>query len=378
MTTYDPGYADYQDLAADAGYRRLPDLADRRLGAAVLAASDEHFAERENLLRPETPRFRPHTFGPKGQLMDGWESRRRRGADTAHPHPVAADHDWALIRLGLPGVIQGIVVDTAHFRGNPPQRISVEAAELPGLPGPAELLDAAVPWHEIVAPSAVAGHAANGFAVTDGRRFTHLRLKQFPDGGIARLRVHGTGRPDPAWLAALGSFDLAALEHGGSVEDASDRFFSPPVNLIMPGRSREMGEGWENRRRRDQGHDWVRLRLAGRGVVRALEVDTGNYLGNAAGWAAVLGFDATDPRAGDPADHAAPGWFELLPRTALQPDAVHRFVLGAAAGEAPGTAPGTAPGEAAGGAAQRPATHARIDVFPDGGVARLRLHGSLA
>ncbi|MEY9949942.1 allantoicase [Kitasatospora sp. GAS1066B] len=357
MTTYDPAYADYQDLAADAPYRRLPDLADRRLGAAVLAASDEFFAERENLLRPEAAVFRPHTFGPKGQLMDGWETRRRRGADTAHPHPTAADHDWALIRLGLPGSIHGIVVDTAHFRGNYPQRIGVEAAELPGQPGPRELLDPGVRWQRLVPPTAVEGHATNGFAVEDRRRFTHLRLTQFPDGGIARLRVHGTGLPDPAWLAALGTFDLAALEHGGSVEDASDRFFSPPLNLILPGRSREMGEGWENRRRRDQGHDWVRLRLAGRGVIRALEVDTGNYLGNAAGWAAVLGFDATDPRAGDPADPTAPGWFELLPRTGLRPDAVHRFVLGA----------GT-----------RPATHARIDVFPDGGVARLRLHGSLA
>ncbi|WP_051970033.1 allantoicase [Kitasatospora azatica] len=353
MTTNDVGYADYQDLAADHGYRDLPDLADRRLGAGVLAANDELFAERENLLRPEPAVFQPHTFGPKGQLMDGWETRRRRGT-AARPHAGTTDHDWALIRLGLPGVVHGIVVDTAHFRGNYPQRISVEATELPGTPGPEQLL--AADWTELVPPSPVQGHAANGFPVADRRRWTHLRLNQYPDGGIARLRVHGEGRPDAAWLAALGSFDLAALEHGGRIEDASDRFFSPPVNLILPGRSREMGEGWENRRRRDEGHDWVRLRLAGRGSVRAVEIDTANYVGNAAGWAAVLGFDAADPQAGDPADPAAPGWFELVGRTELQPDALHRFV----------------PTDA------RPATHARLDVFPDGGIARLRLHGSLA
>ncbi|MDH6137377.1 allantoicase [Kitasatospora sp. MAA4] len=357
MTSYEhlTGYADYDDTTDDLSFTDLVDLADRRLGAGVIAANDELFAERENLLLPAPAVFQPHTFGPKGQLMDGWETRRRRGADTARPHPTADDHDWVLIRLGLPGVIRGIVVDTAHFRGNYPQQISVEAVELPGTPGPAELLAADTPWREIVPRSAVRGHAANGFTVTDQGRWTHLRLKQYPDGGIARLRVHGESRPDQGWLAALDTFDLAALEYGGSVEDASDRFFSPPVNLILPGRSREMGEGWENRRRRDGGHDWVRLRLAGRGVVRAVEIDTANYVGNAAGWAALSGFDASS--GADPADPAAAGdWFELVPRTRLSPDSVHRFVLDGAA---------------------RPLTHARLDVFPDGGIARLRLHGSL-
>ncbi|WP_035799082.1 allantoicase [Kitasatospora mediocidica] len=357
MTSYEylTGYADYDTADLDLPFTRLVDLADRRLGAGVICANDELFAERENLLLPTPALFQPHTFGRKGQLMDGWETRRRRGTDTAHPHPGADEHDWAVIRLGLPGVIRGIVVDTAHFRGNSPQQISVEALELPGTPGPRELLAAGADWREIVPRSAVRSHAANGFAVADQGRWTHLRLKQYPDGGIARLRVHGESRPDQEWLAALGTFDLAALEHGGCVDDASDRFFSPPVNLILPGRSREMGEGWENRRRRDGGHDWVRLRLAGRGLIRAVEIDTGNYVGNAAGWAALHGFDAST--GADPADPAtAAQWFELIPRTRLQPDSVHRL---RPAGDA------------------RPLTHARLDVFPDGGIARLRLHGSL-
>ncbi|MFF1871281.1 allantoicase [Kitasatospora herbaricolor] len=335
-------YADYRQ--GEFAFAALTDLADRRLGGAVLAANDELFAERENLLLPEPAEFRPHTFGNKGQIMDGWETRRRRGAGTARPHPTAEDHDWALIRLGVPGIVHGVLVDTAHFRGNYPRQIAVEATELPGTPGPEELL--AADWEPLVPRSPVRGHAANGFAVASRRRVTHLRLSQYPDGGIARLRVHGEARPDPAWLAALGTFDLAALEYGGAVEDASDRFFSPPANMIMPGRSRSMGDGWENRRRRDEGHDWVRLRLAGRGVIRAVEIDTGYYVGNAAGWAALHGRD----------EHGAPDdWFELVPRTRLQPDAVHRLLL-----------PGA-----------RPVTHVRLDVFPDGGIARLRLHGSL-
>ncbi|MFF2657659.1 allantoicase [Kitasatospora sp. NPDC058032] len=338
-------YADYR--AAEFPFTALVDLADRRLGGAVVAANDELFAERENLLLPRPAEFRPHTFGNKGQLMDGWETRRRRGAGADRPHPAEDDHDWALVRLGVSGVVHGVVVDTAHFRGNHPRQIAVEGAELPGTPGPEELLAAATGWHPLVPRSPVRGHAANGFAVADRRRFTHLRLSQYPDGGIARFRVHGEARPDPGWLAALGTFDLAAVENGGAVEDASDRFYSAPVSLLLPGKSRAMGDGWENRRRRDAGHDWVRLRLAGRGAVRAVEIDTGHYVGNAAGWAALSG---RDERGADPEE-----WFELVPRTRLQPDAVHRLVI-----DAP-----------------RPATHVRLDVFPDGGIARLRLWGGL-
>ncbi|MFI1962896.1 allantoicase [Streptomyces pathocidini] len=354
-------YADYR--TADFPFTHHADLADRRLGASVIAANDEFFAERENLLIPEAAVFDPEHFGHKGKIMDGWETRRRRGAGADRPHPADEDHDWALVRLGAPGVIHGIVVDTAHFRGNYPQAVSIEGTAVAGSPAPEELLGPDVKWTEIVPRTAVGGHAANGFAVDVRQRFTHLRVNQHPDGGIARLRVHGEAVPDPAWLAALGTFDLVALENGGAAQDASDRFYSPPVNTIQPGRSRKMDDGWETRRRRDQGHDWVRYALAEQAEIRAIEIDTGYYKGNSAGWVAVYALDAAGggDSAGasegvDPADHSSPAWVEILPRTRLQPDTVHRFVLDRAAS---------------------PATHVRIDIYPDGGIARLRLHGSL-
>ncbi|MGQ4271295.1 allantoicase [Nocardiopsis changdeensis] len=336
-------YADYRPTDLDLG--GLVDLADRRLGGAVVAANDEFFAHRENMLRPEPAEFDPHAFGHKGKVMDGWETRRRRGPAADSPHPSADDHDWALVRLALPGVVRGVVVDTAHFRGNHPTEVSVEAAHVEGTPTTDELLKAE--WTELVARTPVYGHAANGFEVADGHRWTHLRVKQFPDGGIARLRVYGEPVADPAWLAALGSFDLVALLNGGAVEDASDRFYSSPENIIAPGRSQKMDDGWENRRRRDDGHDWVRFRLAAQGEIRALVLDTSYLKGNSAGWVTVLGRDAEgdDPEA----------WFEILGRTRLEPDGIHRFVL---------PAPVTA-------------THVRTDVFPDGGLARLHVYGSL-
>ncbi|MFD9636538.1 allantoicase, partial [Streptomyces violascens] len=153
-------YADYR--SGDFAFTELVDLADRRLGAGVIAANDEFFAERENLLVRERAVFDPEHFGHKGKIMDGWETRRRRGADAGHVFPAPEDHDWALVRLGAPGVIKGIVVDTAHFRGNYPQSVSVEATSLPGSPSPEDLLAPGVPWTTLVPRTAVGGHAANG------------------------------------------------------------------------------------------------------------------------------------------------------------------------------------------------------------------------
>ncbi|MFD8828046.1 allantoicase, partial [Streptomyces sp. NPDC059605] len=334
-------YADYR--TDDFPFTDLVDLADRRLGAGVIAANDEFFAERENLLKPEPAEFDPERFGHKGKVMDGWETRRRRGTGADTPHPADEDHDWALVRLGAPGVVRGLVVDTAHFRGNYPQAVSVEATCVPGSPSPEELLAPDVKWTTLVPRTAVGGHAANGFAVDAERCFTHLRVNQHPDGGIARLRVYGEVVPDPAWLAALGTFDLVALENGGTVEDASDRFYSPATNTIQPGRSRKMDDGWETRRRRDRGNDWIRYRLVEQALIGAVEIDTAYLKGNSAGWASL---SVRDGGSGD--------WTEVLPRTRLQPDTDHRFVLPEAVR----------------------ATHVRIDIFPDGGISRLRLFGT--
>ena len=309
-------------------WSRLPDLASRRVGGGVLWANDELFAERENLIRPQEPVFQPATFGHKGQVYDGWETRRRREPGV----------DQAVIRLGLPGVVRGVVVDTAFFTGNYPPFCWVEGAAVEGYPSAAELAE--VEWVPLVPRSALLGNTKNPFGVTESARFTHVRLTIDPDGGVARLRVHGTPVADPRFLD-LGSLDLAALENGAEIDGCSNMFYSSPANLISPGFAGVMGEGWETARRRDEDNDWVSVRLAAEGVVRLAELDTSHFKGNAPGWAALTG-------------RTAAGDVELLGRTRLQPDTRHRFLL---SGE--------------------PVTQVRMDVYPDGGMARLRLHGSL-
>ena len=299
-----------------------PDLAARPLGASVIYANDELFAERENLIKAENPVFQPHTFGNKGQIMDGWETRRRREPGS----------DSAIVRLGCGGVVRRVVVDTSFFTGNYPPEVSIEACGAEGYPSPAEL--AAAQWTTMVPRSAVTGDTRNEFDVTAADRFTHVRLTIFPDGGVARLRVYGEPVPDPRLLP--GTFDLAALENGAIVTDCSNMFYSSPANLLMPGLAQVMGDGWETSRRRDQDNDWVVVRLACAGSVEVVELDTSHFVGNSPGWAA-LSYDGGD----------------LLARTALQPDTRHRFAV-----------PGGPVAE-----------QVRLDVYPDGGMARLRVFG---
>ncbi len=320
-------------------FRKLPDLAARPLGGSVVAASDEFFAEKENLIKPEPPTYTPQTFNHRGQVYDGWETRRRRDGGT---------RDWAIVRLGVPGIVRAVVVDTAFFVGNYAPAASVEATAVAGYPSPAELAD--VEWTPLVPRSPLRGDSEAAFAVSVAQRFTHVRLSIYPDGGVSRFRVYGEPVPDPRDLAGM-PCDLAALENGGAVTGCSDDFYAKAYHLLYPGLARTAGEGWETSRRRGGGHDWVTVRLAAAAVPRVVEVDTSNFRGNAPERIAVFG---TLPASGEPGPDA--DWQPLLPQTRVQPDTRHRFPL------------------------PNPETvsHLRVEIHPDGGMARFRAYGQLA
>ncbi|WP_296737965.1 allantoicase [Mesorhizobium sp.] len=320
-----------EDFAAEV------DLASRWLGGSVLAASDESFGEKESLLTPTPSAFVPGNYGPRGEIVDGWETKRRR----------EPGHDWALVRLGAAGIITGIDVDTSCFTGNFPTTCRIEACGVEGYPNPKALMSAETEWVEIVPRSPLKGDAHNRFEVSDRRRFTHVRLSAFPDGGIARLRVFGHVVPDPRLFDGL-TIDLAGQDHGGQVITSSDGFYTSAAMLNRPDKARHMGEGWETRRRRDDGNDHAIIRLALPGYVRLVEIDTAHFKYNASAEVALSG--ASEVLAG------GDGWTPLLSRRPLQPDTRHLFRLpdlGALV------------------------SYVRLDAYPDGGISRVRLWGKV-
>ncbi len=316
-------------------FRSLPDLAGRVLGGAVLYANDEFFGDAQNLIVTAPASFDPLLFDARGKVYDGWETRRRRRAPG---EPEGSD--FVIIRLAAPAVVRGINIDTTHFRGNYPPFASVQGVTLFGYPSVAELL--AADWQPLLERTDLDADSANVLAVPDPDRLsTHVRLSLHPDGGVARLRVYGDVVPDPRLLGAR--VDLASTLLGGRVRSCSNMFYSSPANVLGPGRATVMSDGWETARRRDDGNDWLVVELGAPGLLHDVVIDTSRFVGNAPGWAQLSDADTGTV---------------LLPRTALVADTEHRFRL-------------AAPDPA------RPVRAVRLDIYPDGGISRLRVNGAV-
>jgi len=326
-----------------ASFAGLVDLAAERIGGCTLLASDEFFAEKENLLKPGRGVFIPDKFTDRGKWMDGWESRRKR----------TPGHDWCIIKLGLSGIIKGVDIDTNHFLGNHPPYASVEACIADPNSGADQL--ATAKWTEILRRSPVQPGSQNLFAVLSDQRWTHIRLNIFPDGGVARLRVYGEVVPDGSHYKSGDSIDLAAIENGGRAVACSDMFFSHMDNLIMPGRAANMGDGWETKRRRGPGYDWIIIKLGKAELIKKIEIDTNHFKGN---YPDQCSIDIChSDQSIDSMTWPNAAWVEILPKKKLQANTQHFF-------EKELTVRG-------------PATHVRLNIYPDGGVSRMRVWAEL-
>ncbi len=341
-----------------ASFVGLVDLAAEELGGVVLRANDDFFAEKENLIKPGRGVFLPDEYTDRGKWMDGWESRRKRGPG----------HDTCIVRLGVRGVIRALDVDTNHFLGNHPPFASLEAARIDE--GGEAALDAAR-WVEILPQSPLRPGSQNLFTSLSNESFTHVRLHIHPDGGVARLRVWGAADPDwarrdvdetTAPQLRAGEVDVASVRNGALALACSDAFFGPMNNLIAPGRAKNMGGGWETRRKRMPGNDWILVRLGAASRVGLVEIDTNHFKGNFPDRFALRGIHAPAARITDlvavSSYESAPSWSTILPETKLA--ASQRHFFRAEIGE------------------RGPFTHVRLDVYPDGGISRLRVWGERA
>ncbi len=317
--------------------KRWVNLASAKLGAKAVSCSDDFFAPMARMLKDEAPIFIDDKYDDHGKWMDGWESRRKR----------IPGNDWCIVKLAKPGVIHGVEIDTTHFTGNYPPAASIDvcrsADDEPGS-------DAG--WVELVPQSVLDGDSAHQYEVSHSGVFTHVRVNIYPDGGIARLRVFAEPRVDWEKIKPGERVDIAAALNGGVALACNNEHYGSIRYLLNPGRGVNMGDGWETRRRREPGNDWVVIALARSGCIREIEIDTAHYKGNYPDSCSISGvhLDLLDLAA---VENESERWLELLPRQKLQPDRIHTFTENIVdIGEV---------------------THIRVNIYPDGGLSRIRV-----
>ncbi|WP_207495708.1 allantoicase [Aridibaculum aurantiacum] len=325
-------------------FTQLTDLAAERLGGKVLYATDDFFAEKENLLKPGRGIFKADKYTERGKWMDGWESRRKR----------TPGHDWCVVQLATSGRITGFDIDTNFFLGNHPPHASIEAVYIEDATNIPNWDDASIEWETILPKSPLDPGSQNFYQSTSFKIYSHIRLHIYPDGGVARLKVYGEVHKDWNALKPGEVVDLAAAINGGKAIACNDMFFSNMSNLLMPSRGVNMGDGWETKRNRTPNNrDWVIIKLAHPGYICKAVVDTCHFKGNYPDRCSIEGIMAT----GETNVVNSNEWQTILPEQKLHADEVHTFEKELLASPL--------------------ISHVRINIFPDGGVSRLRLYGTI-
>jgi allantoicase len=146
------------------------DLAAVEHGGRPLACSDQHYGSAHNLLAP----------GRGVNMGDGWETARRRGPG----------NDWVIIALGRPARIERAEIDTAHFKGNYPDRVSLEAA---AFERDEDVSNSSPEWRTLLPESKLKMDQQHFFdkELEDIGVVSHVRVSIYPDGGISRVRLFG-------------------------------------------------------------------------------------------------------------------------------------------------------------------------------------------
>lgn len=315
----------------------LIDLVSSAVGGETLACSDEFFAEAKNLINPKPPVFKPDLYVPSGKWFDGWETRRHNQQPT----------DWVIIKLGITGYMEACEIDTAFFNGNEAPAISVDGCILKE---GQNLADAQ--WTEAIAKTPCGPSQRHFFVLEQpvSELYTHVRLHQHPDGGVARFRLYGKVKPTyPQDKTTL--LDMASVRNGAIALHCSDQHFGRIQNLILPGRGHDMGDGWETSRSRASGHfDWAMIKLGAPTNIEQIVVDTIHFRGNYPQSVEVF---ATQSTSDDLSSLQQASWKCIVERSATKADLEHKYQVADA----------------------EPFTHIKVCMHPDGGIKRVRAFG---
>ena len=317
------------------------DLSNPILGTKILYCTDEFFAAAKRLLNPSNPIFKENVFDNHGKWMDGWETRRKR----------VKGHDHVIIKLGKPGQINTVNVDTSYFNGNQP-----EYAKLEGCYSKNNNLDN-LKWTQLTKKNKIKPNSKNLLKSLSKKTFTHLKLNIYPDGGVARLRLFGNIDLSLNKFLKNKIFDSANIVNGSHVIACSDEHFGNANNLLLPGKSINMGNGWETRRRRGKGYDWVIIKLGKACFINSFEVGTHYFKGNYPDNFSIQAFSFEKKINISNLIKKSRSWLTLIPKHKLKENSNFKIKNNKFL--------------------NKKFNYIKLNIYPDGGISRLRVFGKV-
>jgi allantoicase len=317
----------------------LVNLASPKMGTKILAFSDDFFGEVTRMLNDKDPIFIEDKYDNHGKWMDGWESKRRRDGG----------NDWAILKLGSSGIISKIEIDTSYFTGNFPPFFSLEGIYSETEPNKDSN------WKSLIAKTNLVGDCKNNFELNLKEKFNFVRLQIFPDGGVARIRLFGEVKYNWDRFNNEEIIELSSLKLGGSILAYNNAHYGDVSALLSEGRGKTMGDGWETRRRREPGNDWIIIKLAQKGIIEKIEIDTAHFKGNYPDRASIQAISIDKIITTKELIQSSENWDVILDETKLTADNIHEYEINSNS--------------------KAEATHIRLNIYPDGGVSRLRIFG---
>ena len=317
----------------------LVNLASPKMGTKILAFSDDFFGEVTRMLNDKEPIFIEDKYDNHGKWMDGWESKRRRDGG----------NDWAILKLGSAGSISKIEIDTSYFTGNFPPFFSLEGIYSETDPNKDSN------WKSLIAKTNLIGDCKNNFELNLKEKFNFVRLQIFPDGGVARIRLFGEVKYNWDRFNNEEIIELSSLKLGGSILAYNNAHYGDVSALLSEGRGKTMGDGWETRRRREPGNDWIIIKLAQKGIIEKIEIDTAHFKGNYPDRASIQAISIDKNITTKDLIQSSENWDVILDETKLTADNIHEYEINSNS--------------------KAEATHIRLNIYPDGGVSRLRIFG---
>ena len=317
----------------------LVNLASPKMGTKILAFSDDFFGEVTRMLNDKDPIFIEDKYDNHGKWMDGWESKRRRDGG----------NDWAILKLGSSGIISKIEIDTSYFTGNFPPFFSLEGIYSETDPNKDSN------WKSLIAKTNLIGDCKNNFELNLKEKFNFVRLQIFPDGGVARIRLFGEVKYNWDRFNNEEIIELSSLKLGGSILAYNNAHYGDVSALLSEGRGKTMGDGWETRRRREPGNDWIIIKLAQKGIIEKIEIDTAHFKGNYPDRASIQAISIDKNITTKDLIQSSENWDVILDETKLTADNIHEYEINSNS--------------------KAEATHIRLNIYPDGGVSRLRIFG---